>query len=130
MLGSSTVCLVRMGLTQSKISLETLFNHWNSKSWGEYLFLASAVIGYVPTVKSCTNYSISWTCGTGVMDALNMVAHELESYRVHTFSCHLTSSVSCIHPCLVSRKSNQSGPILIVEWTTSPTLPIVPCTSD
>ena len=31
----------------SKISLETLFQPWNSESWGEYLCLAGAVIGYV-----------------------------------------------------------------------------------
>jgi fatty acid synthase subunit alpha len=30
---------------ESKISLETLFNRWNSESWGEYLCLAGAVIG-------------------------------------------------------------------------------------
>ena len=33
--------------SESKISLETLFNRWNSESWGEYLCLAGAVIGYV-----------------------------------------------------------------------------------
>jgi fatty acid synthase subunit beta len=34
--------------SESKISLETLFNRWNSESWGEYLGLAGAVIGWVP----------------------------------------------------------------------------------
>jgi fatty acid synthase subunit alpha, fungi type len=33
--------------SESKISLETLFNRWSSESWGEYLCLAGAVIGYV-----------------------------------------------------------------------------------
>ena len=33
--------------SESKISLETLFQRWNSESWGEYLCLAGAVIGYV-----------------------------------------------------------------------------------
>lgn len=33
--------------SESKISLETLFNRWASESWGEYLCLAGAVIGYV-----------------------------------------------------------------------------------
>ena len=33
--------------SESKVSLETLFNRWNSESWGEYLCLAGAVIGYV-----------------------------------------------------------------------------------
>jgi fatty acid synthase subunit alpha, fungi type len=31
--------------SESKISLETLFNRWNSESWGEYLCFAGAVIG-------------------------------------------------------------------------------------
>jgi len=31
--------------SESKISLETLFNRWASESWGEYLCLAGAVIG-------------------------------------------------------------------------------------
>ena len=33
--------------SESKISLETLFNHWSAESWGEYLGLAGAVIGCV-----------------------------------------------------------------------------------
>lgn len=33
--------------SESKISLENLFNRWNSESWGEYLCLAGAVIGCV-----------------------------------------------------------------------------------
>ncbi len=31
--------------SKSKISLETLFNHWSSESWGEYLCLVGAIIG-------------------------------------------------------------------------------------
>jgi 3-oxoacyl-ACP reductase-like protein len=31
--------------SESKISLETLFQRWASESWGEYLCLAGAVIG-------------------------------------------------------------------------------------
>ncbi len=33
--------------SESKISLETLFTRWSSESWGEYLGLVGAVIGYV-----------------------------------------------------------------------------------
>ena len=33
--------------SESKISLETLFNRWSAESWGEYLCLAGAVIGWV-----------------------------------------------------------------------------------
>lgn len=36
--------------SESKISLETLFQRWASESWGEYLCLAGAVIGYVPLI--------------------------------------------------------------------------------
>jgi fatty acid synthase subunit alpha, fungi type len=33
--------------SESKISLEILFNRWSSESWGEYLCVAGAVIGFV-----------------------------------------------------------------------------------
>ena len=33
-----------------------------------------------------SNHHSSWTHGTGLMDASNMVTHELESYRMCTFS--------------------------------------------
>ncbi|EGN98830.1 hypothetical protein SERLA73DRAFT_168429 [Serpula lacrymans var. lacrymans S7.3] len=76
--------------SESKISLETLFNRWNSESWGEYLCLAGAVIG--------------WTRGTGLMDATNMVAHEVESYGVRTFSAKemAFNILGLMHPLLFS----------------------------
>ncbi|KAF7965824.1 hypothetical protein HWV62_41719, partial [Athelia sp. TMB] len=76
--------------SESKISLETLFNRWNSESWGEYLCLAGAVIG--------------WTRGTGLMDASNIVAHELESYGVRTFSAKemAFNILGLMHPLLFS----------------------------
>lgn len=40
---------------ESKIALETLFNRWTSESWGSYLTVVGAVIG--------------WTRGTGLMAA-------------------------------------------------------------
>ncbi|TFY80295.1 hypothetical protein EWM64_g3715 [Hericium alpestre] len=58
--------------SESKISLETLFQCWNSESWGEYLCLAGAVIG--------------WTRGTGLMDVTNTVAQDVESHGMRTFS--------------------------------------------
>ncbi|TIB03399.1 hypothetical protein E3P94_00662 [Wallemia ichthyophaga] len=58
--------------SESKISLETLFNRWSSESWGEYLCLAGAVIG--------------WTRGTGLMSATNIVAEGVEKHGVRTFS--------------------------------------------
>ena len=33
--------------SELKISLETLYMRWSSESWGEYLGLASAVVGQV-----------------------------------------------------------------------------------
>ncbi|KAI0915311.1 hypothetical protein AcV5_003816 [Taiwanofungus camphoratus] len=57
---------------ESKIALETLFNCWNSESWGEYLCLAGAVIGCVHNFFLFSwfysNLS-SWMHGTGVMEA-------------------------------------------------------------
>jgi fatty acid synthase subunit beta len=41
--------------SESKISLETLFQRWASESWGEYLCLAGAVIGYVLVFLFCLN---------------------------------------------------------------------------
>ncbi|BGP33270.1 fatty acid synthase alpha subunit Lsd1 [Rhodotorula toruloides] len=58
--------------SESKISLETLFNRWSSESWGEYLCLAGAVIG--------------WTRGTGLMSATNSVAEGIEAQGCRTFS--------------------------------------------
>ncbi|KII85134.1 hypothetical protein PLICRDRAFT_45274 [Plicaturopsis crispa FD-325 SS-3] len=76
--------------SESKISLETLFNRWNSESWGEYLCLAGAVIG--------------WTRGTGLMDATNMVAQEVESHGVRTFSAKemAFNILGLMHPLLFS----------------------------
>ncbi|GLA41797.1 putative PKS/NRPS-like protein biosynthetic cluster [Aspergillus niger] len=57
---------------ESKIALETLFNRWNSESWGTYLSICGAVIG--------------WTRGTGLMSANNGVAEDIEKMGVRTFS--------------------------------------------
>lgn len=76
--------------SESKISLETLFDRWNSESWGEYLCLAGAVIG--------------WTRGTGLMDATNIVAQDVESYGVRTFSAKemAFNILGLMHPLLFS----------------------------
>ncbi|KAF8907276.1 fatty acid synthase [Gymnopilus junonius] len=76
--------------SESKISLETLFQRWASESWGEYLCLAGAVIG--------------WTRGTGLMAPTNIVAHELESYGVRTFSAKemAFNILGLMHPLLFS----------------------------
>ncbi|KDQ57051.1 hypothetical protein JAAARDRAFT_35647 [Jaapia argillacea MUCL 33604] len=76
--------------SESKISLETLFQRWNSESWGEYLGLAGAVIG--------------WTRGTGLMEATGMVAQEIESHGVRTFSQKemAFNILGLMHPLLFS----------------------------
>ncbi|KAF2144979.1 uncharacterized protein K452DRAFT_222310 [Aplosporella prunicola CBS 121167] len=57
---------------ESKIALETLFSRWHSESWGNYLTICGAVIG--------------WTRGTGLMSGNNIVAEGIERYGVRTFS--------------------------------------------
>ncbi|GLB40343.1 putative protein with domain of unknown function (DUF1729) [Lyophyllum shimeji] len=76
--------------SESKIGLETLFQRWASESWGEYLCLAGAVIG--------------WTRGTGLMGPTNIVAHELEGYGVRTFSAKemAFNILGLMHPLLFS----------------------------
>ena len=58
--------------SESKLALETLFNRWSSESWGNYLTICGAVIG--------------WTRGTGLMSGNNIVADGVEKYGVRTFS--------------------------------------------
>ena len=74
--------------SESKISLETLFNRWNAESWGEYLCIAGAVIG--------------WTRGTGLMSATNTVAEGLEKLGVRTFSAKemAFNILGLMHPLL------------------------------
>ncbi|KAI1007021.1 Fatty acid synthase subunit alpha [Podosphaera aphanis] len=57
---------------ESKLALETLFNRWHSESWGNFLTICGAVIG--------------WTRGTGLMSGNNIVAEGVEAYGVRTFS--------------------------------------------
>ena len=57
---------------ESKIALETLFSRWHSESWGSFLTICGAVIG--------------WTRGTGLMAGNNIVAEGIEKYGVRTFS--------------------------------------------
>ena len=58
--------------SESKLALETLFNRWHSESWGNFLTICGAVIG--------------WTRGTGLMSGNNIVAEGVERYGVRTFS--------------------------------------------
>ncbi|RKP32294.1 fatty acid synthase subunit alpha reductase [Metschnikowia bicuspidata] len=58
--------------SESKISLETLFNRWYSEDWATKLTVCGAVIG--------------WTRGTGLMSANNILAEGIEKVGVRTFS--------------------------------------------
>lgn len=58
--------------SESKLSLETLFNRWHSESWAAYLTITGVVIG--------------WTRGTGLMSGNNSVAEGIEKFGVRTFS--------------------------------------------
>ena len=58
--------------SESKLALETLFNRWHSESWGNFLTICGAVIG--------------WTRGTGLMSGNNVVAEGVERFGVRTFS--------------------------------------------
>ena len=58
--------------SESKLALETLFNRWHSESWGNFLTICGAVIG--------------WTRGTGLMSGNNIVAEGVEKLGVRTFS--------------------------------------------
>ncbi|RPB10026.1 3-oxoacyl-synthase [Morchella conica CCBAS932] len=58
--------------SESKLALETLFTRWHSESWGNYLTICGAVIG--------------WTRGTGLMGGNNSIAEGVEKLGVRTFS--------------------------------------------
>ena len=58
--------------SESKLGLETLFNRWESESWGDFLTICGAVIG--------------WTRGTGLMSGNNVIAEGVEKFGVRTFS--------------------------------------------
>ena len=83
---------------ESKAALEPLLNRWHSESWGEYVGIIGAVIG--------------WTRGTGLMSDNNLIAHSLESFGVRTFS---TSEMAFNITGLLNRslitRSQQNGPV-------------------
>lgn len=58
--------------SESKLSLETLFNRWHSEGWANHLTICGAVIG--------------WTRGTGLMSANNIISEGIEKLGVRTFS--------------------------------------------
>ena len=58
--------------SESKLALEALFQRWHSESWGSYLTICGAIIG--------------WTRGTGLMGGNNSIAEGIEKLGVRTFS--------------------------------------------
>jgi fatty acid synthase subunit alpha len=57
---------------ESKLALESLFSKWKSESWSNYLSICGASIG--------------WTRGTGLMNGNDVVAEDIETLGVRTFS--------------------------------------------
>ncbi|KAM3582650.1 fatty acid synthase alpha subunit Lsd1 [Umbelopsis sp. WA50703] len=81
--------------SESKISLETLFNRWYSEDWSGYLVIAGAVIG--------------WTRGTGLMSPNNQIAEGIEQLGVRTFSSTEMSFniLGLMHPDIVDLCQNE-----------------------
>ncbi|CAO3634037.1 unnamed protein product [Cunninghamella blakesleeana] len=81
--------------SESKISLETLFNRWYSEDWSSYLLITGAVIG--------------WTRGTGLMSPNNVIAEGIEALGVRTFSAMEMSFniLGLMHPNIVEICQNE-----------------------
>ncbi|PVV05312.1 hypothetical protein BB560_000171 [Smittium megazygosporum] len=81
--------------SESKLGLETLFNRWYSESWGSYIIITGAVIG--------------WTRGTGLMSANNIVAEGIENLGVRTFSQQEMSFniMGLLHPSIAVLAQHQ-----------------------
>jgi fatty acid synthase subunit alpha, fungi type len=102
--------------SESKISLETLFQRWSSESWGEYLCLAGAVIGYV-TIHMAVfllthdvagpEEPVSW--GRQILSPTSSKATALERSRPKRWLS--ISWDSCTRFCSALLKSSLSGQI-------------------
>ena len=58
--------------SESKLALEALFKRWHSESWGSYLTICGAIIG--------------WARGTALMGGNNSIAEGIEKLGVGKFS--------------------------------------------
>ena len=58
--------------SESKLALEALFQRWHSESWGSYLTICGAIIG--------------WARGTALMGGNNSIAEGIEKLGVGKFS--------------------------------------------
>ncbi|KAJ2314051.1 fatty acid synthase alpha subunit Lsd1, partial [Coemansia sp. RSA 2704] len=80
---------------ECKIALETAFNRWRSEKWINFLSIAGAVIG--------------WTRGTGLMSGNNLVAQEVESHGVRTYSTRemAFNILGLLHPLITQAAHRQ-----------------------
>lgn len=106
--------------SESKISLETLFNRWNSESWGQYLCIAGAVIGWTYVLRSIvlTGSIADSSYPTAEVPVLCLPLTWLllaSKNSVAVLSAPRrwlsTSWVSCTLSCSTSLRLNQSGPM-------------------
>jgi fatty acid synthase subunit alpha, fungi type len=58
--------------SESKLGLESLFEKWHSESWGDYLAICGAIIG--------------WTRGTALMTDNDIISQEMENLGMRTYS--------------------------------------------
>ncbi|KAI8805920.1 hypothetical protein BJ742DRAFT_774644 [Cladochytrium replicatum] len=82
---------------ESKIALETLMNRFHAESWGSYLTIIGASIG--------------WTRGTGLMSANNVISEGFETLGARTFSTHemAFNLVGLLHPAII--QMSQTEPV-------------------
>ncbi|MCO5566160.1 hypothetical protein L7F22_019836 [Adiantum nelumboides] len=76
--------------SESKVALETLANRSVSEGWSEYISITGCIIG--------------WVRGTGLMDANNAVAEEIEKQGMRTFSSIEMgfNLLGCLHPVMTA----------------------------
>lgn len=76
--------------SESKVALETLANRSQSEGWSEYISITGCIIG--------------WVRGTGLMDANNAVAEEIEKQGMRTFSTIEMgfNLLGCLHPVMTA----------------------------
>ena len=111
--------IVSLVMIPTVIVLETLFNRWNSESWGEHLCPACAVTGQVKTVDCHLNLDSS----VFQVDAWQW-SHEHHQYgrpgaRDMVFA-HPSQKrwplISLVHSSSAFRKWTRSGQTPVEEW--------------
>lgn len=106
--------------SESKISLETLFNRWNSESWGQYLCIAGAVIGWTYVFLSNVAGSSSTFANNICLTAVELVLCQLQTLSQPVSKSSdaepsarrrwpSTSWVLCILSCSMSHRPSLFG---------------------